>query len=28
VHLEPGPFGRFQIVITVEIGDILGDTID
>ncbi len=28
VHLESGPSGRFQIVITVEIGDILGDTID
>jgi hypothetical protein len=28
VHLEPGPSGRFQIVITIEIGDILGDTID
>ena len=26
VHLEPGPGGRFQVVITVEIGDILGDT--
>jgi len=26
VHLEPGPSGRFQIVITIEIGDILGDT--
>ncbi|KAF8495771.1 hypothetical protein F5888DRAFT_1635446 [Russula emetica] len=28
VHLEPGPSGRFQIVITIEIGDILGDTIN
>jgi hypothetical protein len=28
VHLEPGPSGRFQIVITVEIGDILGDIIN
>ncbi|KAF8495766.1 hypothetical protein F5888DRAFT_539083 [Russula emetica] len=27
VHLEPGPSGRFQIVITIEIGDVLGDTI-
>jgi len=27
VHLESGPSGRFQVVITVEIGDILGDTI-
>jgi len=25
VHLESGPSGRFQVVITVEIGDILGD---
>jgi hypothetical protein len=25
VHLEPGPSGRFQIVITIDIGDILGD---
>ncbi|KAN0109432.1 hypothetical protein V8E52_009307 [Russula decolorans] len=28
VYLESGPSGRFQVVITVEIGDILGDTID
>ncbi len=28
VHLEPGPSGRFQVVITIEIGDILGDTIN
>ncbi|KAI0276004.1 hypothetical protein BGY98DRAFT_1177967 [Russula aff. rugulosa BPL654] len=28
VHLESGPSGRFQVVITVEIGDILGDTIN
>lgn len=28
VHLESGPSGRFQVVITIEIGDILGDTID
>jgi len=28
VHLESGPSGRFQIIITVEIGDILGDTIN
>jgi len=28
VHLEPGPSGRFQIVIAIEIGDILGDTIN
>ena len=26
VHLEPGPSGRFQVVITIDIGDILGDT--
>lgn len=26
VHLESGPFGRFQVVITIDIGDILGDT--
>ncbi len=25
VHLESGPTGRFQVVITIEIGDILGD---
>ena len=28
VHLESGPSGRFQVVITVVIGDILGDTIN
>ena len=28
VYLESGPNGRFQVVITVEIGDILGDTIN
>jgi len=28
VHLEPGPSGRFQVVITIEIGDVLGDTIN
>lgn len=28
VHLESGPSGRFQIVITIDIGDILGDTIN
>jgi hypothetical protein len=27
VHLESGPSGRFQVVITIEIGDIIGDTI-
>jgi hypothetical protein len=26
VHLEPGPSGRFQVVITIDIGDILEDT--
>ena len=26
VHLESGPYGRFQVVITIDIGDILGDT--
>ena len=25
VRLVPGPSGRFQVVITVEIGDILGN---
>ncbi len=25
VHLESGPTSRLQIVITIEIGDILGD---
>ncbi|KAF8495769.1 hypothetical protein F5888DRAFT_1710015 [Russula emetica] len=28
VHLESGPSGRFQVVITVDISDILGDTIN
>ena len=28
VHLEPGPSGRFQVIITIDIGDILGDTAD
>jgi hypothetical protein len=28
VHLESGPSGRFQVVITVDIGDVLGDTIN
>jgi hypothetical protein len=28
VHLESGPSGRFQVVITIDISDILGDTID
>ena len=28
VHLEPGPSGRFQVVITIDIRDILGDTSD
>jgi hypothetical protein len=26
VHLESGPSGRFQVVITIDIGDVLGDT--
>ena len=26
VHVEPGPSGRFQVVITIDIRDILGDT--
>ncbi|KAF8495747.1 hypothetical protein F5888DRAFT_1709766 [Russula emetica] len=26
VHLESGPYSRFQVVITIDIGDILGDT--
>jgi hypothetical protein len=26
IHLESGPSGRFQVVITIDIGDILGDT--
>jgi hypothetical protein len=25
VHLEPGPSGRFQVVITIDINDMLGD---
>jgi hypothetical protein len=25
VHLESGPSGRFQVIITIDIGDILGD---
>jgi hypothetical protein len=28
VHLDSGPSGRFQVVITIDIGDILGDTTD
>jgi hypothetical protein len=28
VHLESGPAGQFQVVITVEIGDILRDIVD
>ena len=28
LHLESGPSGRFQIVITIDIGDILGDTVN
>lgn len=28
VHLESGPSGRFQVVITIDIGDVLGDTTD
>ena len=28
VHLETGPGGRYQVVITIEIGDILGDTVN
>ena len=28
VHLESAPSGRFQIVITIDIGDILEDTIN
>ncbi len=28
VHLESGPSGRFQVVITIDIGDVLGDTIN
>lgn len=27
IHLEPGPFGRFQVVITIDITDIPGDAI-
>jgi hypothetical protein len=26
VYLESGPSGRFQVVIIIDIGDILGDT--
>ena len=26
VYLESGPTGRFQVVITIDIGDVLGDT--
>ena len=28
VNLEPGPYGRAQVVIVVEIGDILGEVIN
>jgi hypothetical protein len=28
VHLESGPSGRFQVVITIDIGDVLGGTIN
>ena len=28
VHLEPAPSGRFQVVITIDITDILGDAIN
>jgi hypothetical protein len=28
VHLEPGPSGRFQVVITIDITDVLGDAIN
>ena len=28
VRLEPGPSGRYQVVISVQIGGILGDTIN
>ena len=28
VHLEPGPSGRFQVVITIDITGILWDTIN
>ena len=28
VHLEPGPSGQFQVVITIDITNILGDTIN
>ena len=28
VHLESGPSGPFRVIITIEIGEILGDTID
>ena len=28
VHLEPGPSGRFQVIVTIDIDDILGDNIN
>lgn len=28
VHLEPDPSGRFQVVITIDITDIIGDVIN
>jgi hypothetical protein len=28
VHVEPGPSGQFQVVITIKIGDVLGDTMN
>ena len=28
VYLECGPSGRFQVVVTIDIGDVLGDTIN
>jgi hypothetical protein len=28
LHLEPGTYGRAQVVITIEIGNFLGDTIN
>ena len=28
VHLESGPSGLFQVVITIEIGDVHGDTMN
>ena len=27
VYVESGPSGRFQIVITIDIGDVLGDAL-